>query len=432
MGKISTSTRKPGPQNPGKYQSTGPNYAKWGEQPGYVYLPQTDQYYINPKDVQQTLEDQGAVDKTKQPPGLAETVGATAATVGAIYGGKQLAERGGEALGGLFGAGADKPVAGLAIGPGTKAGIGPVASGEQYGLALQSNPIEGQGMIGAGAEGGAGVGGGGAGGEFVGPVQPAQSAGTPWAAFGQPSYAGYAGAAYEGYKGAKELYSGRDNDKFSRLGMASGRAIGDIWTAGGVSALDAVMRKRFPGLMAQHDKWAAKLDPVNIIANRFLNTDEWKTEGNRLNAAAKKGAYVPQDLIDFANSLKQGRSKKELVARAAANNGNTKFAESRNEADLTPIDILGYATFVEHDPNWFNRPEQERMDYAAKVLEAGAVREHHGTIDVDWNKAPPLPGTSPGQSTTQQSQSRSQTRSPGIDKNGNRIDYKQGLIGAGR
>lgn len=58
---------KPGPQNPGKYPiAVGPNYLKYGEQPGYIYIPQYDKYFIDPRTIQTQLENEGLVEKEKK------------------------------------------------------------------------------------------------------------------------------------------------------------------------------------------------------------------------------------------------------------------------------------------------------------------------------------------------------------------------------
>lgn len=46
---AANAARKPGPQDPSKYPiTTGPNYAQYGEQPGYLYNPYTDHYVPDP------------------------------------------------------------------------------------------------------------------------------------------------------------------------------------------------------------------------------------------------------------------------------------------------------------------------------------------------------------------------------------------------
>lgn len=111
----------------------------------------------------------------------------------------------------------------------------------------------------------------------------------------------------------------------------------------------------------------------------YFDKDMWKTEGNRL-----RDVGAPQALIDQMPT--RGRSKEELIEIERQNNGNVAFAESRNEADLRPVDIVNYAAFAENDPTWFKRSMDDRLKYADQALKAGAVREHHGTIDVDFSK----------------------------------------------
>ena len=125
---------------------------------------------------------------------------------------------------------------------------------------------------------------------------------------------------------------------------------------------------------------------IGALINKLGDKDRWKTEGNRLNKLADNGIFVPEDLI--AAMPTKGRSKDELVAieQARGDAGNVKFAESRKESDLRPVDIIGYATFAENDPEWFKRPMEERLATAQKALDSGAVREHRGTVDVDWTK----------------------------------------------
>ena len=60
-------------------------------------------------------------------------------------------------------------------------------------------------------------------------------------------------------------------------------------------------------------------------------------------------------------------------------------------ADLRGEDIVNYATFAENDPDWFKKPLEQRLAIANGALQAGAVKEHHGTVDVDWKKYQPQP-----------------------------------------
>lgn len=78
----------PGQQSASKYPRVGPNYQKWGEQPGLTYDPQTDRYYTPEKwnvisaqrKQEQTAAD--AINHPKKPAGLAQQVGPIAAVAG--------------------------------------------------------------------------------------------------------------------------------------------------------------------------------------------------------------------------------------------------------------------------------------------------------------------------------------------------------------
>jgi hypothetical protein len=126
-------------------------------------------------------------------------------------------------------------------------------------------------------------------------------------------------------------------------------------------------------------------------ANELLDTNRYKKEGNRFAELRKQGITLPETTV--AEGLRQGRSKQQLIDIEKANiaqgkHGNVKFAQSRNEADLTPDDIIGYAAFYEKYGNdWMGKfNDKQRREIAQKALNAGAVNEHHGTIDIDWNK----------------------------------------------
>ena len=142
--------------------------------------------------------------------------------------------------------------------------------------------------------------------------------------------------------------------------------------------------------------WAALIGApaIGALANKYLDKDEWKTESKKLNKLKKSGVFVPENLL--ASMPTRGRSKDELINKAYAADFigrslqgdwiNNKFADSRNEADLRPEDIVGYAAFAEHDKDWFNKPLDVRLGEAKKALDAGAVNEAKGSIKVDWNK----------------------------------------------
>ena len=100
MGDRSGRLKPGGPKTPGKYSvPVGPNYGIYGEQPGYVYDPQTDKYYF--PETARKLEakrkaEQKQVDDILNPPkqpGLAAQLGPIAAVGGAGVIANQLAQR---------------------------------------------------------------------------------------------------------------------------------------------------------------------------------------------------------------------------------------------------------------------------------------------------------------------------------------------------
>lgn len=127
-------------------------------------------------------------------------------------------------------------------------------------------------------------------------------------------------------------------------------------------------------------------------ANELFDTNRYKTEGNRLQDLIDQGINIPNELRG-AMTLRKGRSRQELIAQeeakvAKGQYGNPEFARSRDEKDLRPEDIWGYSAFFKKYGNdWLGKfSEQQRRDIAQQALSAGAVKEHHGTIDIDWSK----------------------------------------------
>lgn len=120
---------------------------------------------------------------------------------------------------------------------------------------------------------------------------------------------------------------------------------------------------------------------LSEIANKFSgDKNRWTTEKDRISDLANQG-YT--GLPDYSN-LTSGRSKEQLVNEAKATGGNVQFAQTRNEGTLTPQDIVGYASIIEKAGP--QATIDQKLKLATDALAAGAVREHHGTIDVDWSK----------------------------------------------
>lgn len=215
--------------------------------------------------------------------------------------------------------------------------------------------------------------------------------GTPLAKWGTPSYAGYAGAAMEGVNAINTLRGpGSDQEKAYAVQKNVALGVADIYTAGGASAAYALLNSIPIGrkLTGAVDKVLSKIDPLSNAIGMF-DTDRWKMEGDRLGALKEKGTFVPDSLLQSMPT--KGRTKEELVfleeeKLKRGEFGNPKFAQSRDMKDTTGKDWAGYAAWAEKDPNWFNKPIQERIDMSQRALDSGAIREHHGTIDIDWEK----------------------------------------------
>lgn len=236
------------------------------------------------------------------------------------------------------------------------------------------------------------------------PIANASSAGgavsgTPAASWGTPSYAGYTAAALEGVNAINALTSDMpDKDKAFQVQKAGAMAVADIYTAGGASAAYALINSVPLGrkLTGAIENVLQKVDPLSNAIGMF-DTDRWKVEGDKLKALREKGTFVPDELLNSMPT--RGRTKDELVALeneklSQGQFGNPKFAASRDLRDTTGKDFAGYSAFAEKDPQWFNKPVAERVSFAQKALDAGAIREHNGTIDVDWKKLED-PGTPP-------------------------------------
>lgn len=120
----------------------------------------------------------------------------------------------------------------------------------------------------------------------------------------------------------------------------------------------------------------------------FGDKDRFQSEYKRAQALRDKG--LNWDLNTVKPS--KGRSLSELIAEEqsrinSGGYGNTTFASSRNEKDLKPEDVWGYSAFGEKYGNdWLKKySEKQRRQIAQKLLDAGAISERTGTIDINSN-----------------------------------------------
>lgn len=165
-----------GPLQPEKYKGLplGPNYYKYGEQPGFIYDPYSDKYKRDPKAAKEYYQSQGLMEPDPKTPSLTSTLLPIAGTAGAIYGAQALAPelvgawgKSGEAGTGLLGLGKDAlgfggAGASKALGAGTQgatsAATGSVPAPEILGASKVTAPAatEGGGLLSLGGIGSAG------------------------------------------------------------------------------------------------------------------------------------------------------------------------------------------------------------------------------------------------------------------------------------
>ncbi len=128
-----------GTQSAGKYPRVGPNYQKYGEQPGWTYSPRDDKYYRD-KQSQDNLTqyeiDQGLRSKPPSQPGLGQTILPIAATLGTIEVARQAGKDTAEGLRGLY---KDTPTVVDATGATVTAPTAPTAGATQ-GLLSAAKP----------------------------------------------------------------------------------------------------------------------------------------------------------------------------------------------------------------------------------------------------------------------------------------------------
>jgi hypothetical protein len=207
----------------------------------------------------------------------------------------------------------------------------------------------------------------------------------------------YAAAVFSALNsGRRFMGTSRDEQKAYEASMAVPRALAAYYTFGGSEMLEGFARKQWGGTMKKFDKLASNplVNPI-MGASKLWTSDKWKTEGNRLKGLIEKGIEIPEQFRAAMNQTR-GRKKSELINPYLPQDFkgetpqygwvNNKFANSRNESDLTARDIWGYSTFFEKFGNdWLGKMnEKQREAIANKALQRGAVREHHGTVDINW------------------------------------------------
>ncbi len=129
-------------------------------------------------------------------------------------------------------------------------------------------------------------------------------------------------------------------------------------------------------------------------AGLFGGESQTKVEDDRVKKLAQQGiaGYSPMKGTQKSHGeqVRKDLASDFVGADPSGQWVNNQFLSTNDESKLRPEDIWGYSAFGEKLGNsWMAAPEQSRKDFAQKALDAGAVREHHGTVDIDWSKVDP-------------------------------------------
>ena len=183
-------------------------------------------------------------------------------------------------------------------------------------------------------------------------------------------YLGGAGAAlgaYGAYKGIK----GKDPLTAGLGGAGMGAGLGAM------------------GLALGPVGWAAMIGAplVAALANKWGDRDRFKDEYNRALKLREQGINWNFNMDEPT----RGRSREELAQIARDTGGNEKFAMSRDEGETTGNDWVGYSFLPEKFGNTYAQAPLDKQIAAAQMLvDANAIREHHGTADFNQNFNPEL------------------------------------------
>lgn len=198
--------------------------------------------------------------------------------------------------------------------------------------------------------------------------------------------------------GRRFMATPRDEQQAYEASMALPRAVAAFYTFGGSELAEGLARKQWGGTMKKFDKFMTNnpMSPVfaPMQASKLWTSDKWKTEGKRVKKLLESGVDVPEQ---FRSRMYQprGLKKSELINpnydinfQGMTKDGyvNNKFENSRNEADMTYETLAPYAVWAEKRNDWWKLSDAQRRAITDAAQKAGAIREHHGTVDVDWDK----------------------------------------------
>lgn len=156
--------------------------------------------------------------------------------------------------------------------------------------------------------------------------------------------------------------------------------------AAGLGGAGAAAGLNMMGMALGPYGWAAMLAApaigalINKMGDKDRFKDEWKRAGKLQKAGIQWGSGPGAE-------PEAGRSIDQLVAieQAKINQGqygNTKFAQSRDERDLTALDTVGYSLHPELlGKAYVDASMDQRIKFNEELLKQGLIDEHHGTMD---------------------------------------------------
>jgi len=211
------------------------------------------------------------------------------------------------------------------------------------------------------------------------------------------NYAGWAAAGASALDSAQKVLdkNARDEQQAYDAAMAVPRAVAAYYTAGLSNVAEGFARKQWGGTMKKLDKFnqTNPMSPVFIPmqASRLWTSDKWKTEGNRLKNLQQAGVDIPEWAQARIHQTR-GVKKDELINKNHDINfqGATKdgfvdnlFENTRDESKMAPETMQRYAVWAEKRPDWFKLSDAQRRAATLAARDAGALREHHGTLDIN-------------------------------------------------
>lgn len=402
----------PGPQDPAKYGvRTGPNYAKWGEQRGFLYDPYTDTYKKDPRVEEERLRKEGLIKDPPKPPGLFETIAPVAGVLGAgalaSEIGKNIGSNGiKKTVGGLLDLGSEttKATAETVANQGANA----VTTGAAEQVGSQVANVGTQASTGTGASGLLGLGDAGA--STV--ANPALSTPVPQ-------------GTYEALGATGGLPT------LPALGVGAGVILGGL---GAKDILEGKKRKGLLGL-ASRGTIGIATGGLSEVANSLLNGGKSKDQKSRDNFRSEiqgLGIADPNYQVTFSDggSFDIGKDGKAKLANVGENiDGKTErhyydvdFSNPLAVAAIPRVQRLIDSMYGDKLPS----KAEQRVGLLVNAVTQGATDQ--ATIDrriaeLEAKKGgttSPVPTPTP---TAPKVQTRSNTLSPGIGKDGKPISY---------